>query len=82
MLPAGSYSATIDLGDIVGGDSINTVTINGPSTGVAEVTALTGSSGVAIFDGTEYVTITGMTLVNPVGQGVIFTGGSEPYNAT
>ena len=74
---AGSYSATIDLGDIVGGDSINTVTINGPSTGVAEVTAVTGSSGVAIFDGTEYVTITGLTLVNPVGQGVILTGGAN-----
>ena len=74
---AGTYTGTIDLSDIVGGDSTNTVTINGPSTGVASLTAQTGSSGVAIFDGTSYVTINGMTLVNPVGQGIIFTGGAH-----
>ena len=74
---AGNYTGSIDLGQIVGGSSNNTVTFNGPTTGTATITAQTGSSSVVTLDGSEYVTMNGLTLVAPVGSAVILTGGAQ-----
>lgn len=74
---AGNYTGSIDIGQITGASSTNTVTFNGPSTGTATITAQTGSSSVVTLDGSEYVTINGLTLVSPVGQGIILTGGAQ-----
>ena len=74
---AGSYTGSINLGQIVGGSSTNTVTFNGPSTGTATITAQLGSTSVVTLDGSEHVTISGLTLYSPVGSAVVLTGGAQ-----
>jgi hypothetical protein len=73
---AGSYSGSILLGDVIGGSSTNTVTFNGPSSGVASITALTGQPA-AVFDGTSYVTLNNLKLINGTGNVVVFMNGAE-----
>ena len=73
---AGTYTGSINLATVVGGSSTNTVTINGPATGVAKINASAGQTA-ATFDGTSYVTLNNLTLSNQMGHVIWMVNGAE-----
>jgi hypothetical protein len=73
---AGTYTGSINLATVIGGSSTNTVTINGPATGVAKINASAGQTA-ATFDGTSYVTLNNLTLSNQMGHVIWMTNGAE-----
>ncbi|MDP5067653.1 MAG: right-handed parallel beta-helix repeat-containing protein, partial [Schleiferiaceae bacterium] len=73
---AGTYTGSINLATVTGGSSTNTVTINGPATGVAKINASAGQTA-ATFDGTSYVTLNNLTLSNQMGHVIWMVNGAE-----
>ncbi len=73
---AGTYTGSINLATVIGGSSTNTVTINGPATGVAKINASAGQTA-ATFDGTSYVTLNNLTLSNQMGHVIWMVNGAE-----